>query len=339
MESTSKKKEKSQLEEEEKVLTYDIVKDESKLALPPNQPAYNKENNNYNLLTFLTSRNKPDIYFGGEVIKARHYKIKTGEIKEGSGDTSSEGDNVADLRKKEFRYFQTNNITIRCFNCDEVGHIARNCPNEVIKSCTRCNEPGHDDTNCPNVKCFKCNRIGHRSYECKASRDIEKCINCKNVGHTAEDCLSKPTPITVKDLERYKLSICRFCGKQGHLICPFPKTPFIIDDYISDHVVVSDEDKMDVDKDDEEDKQKALPHQKMTTFKEIIEYRSREKETNKTIKPKKKRNYSNVVFCPNCAERHRRENCTQTGRSNEFDQRRQVHSRNMFRNDTNVYKK
>jgi hypothetical protein len=344
----------------EKVLSFDLEKDESKLEIPTNQPAYDKENNNYNLLTFLTSKHKPDVYFGGEVIKSRNYKVRTAEekpIEEASA--ASESDNLADLRKKDIRYFDANNITIKCFNCGGIGHMARSCPNEVIRTCTRCNEQGHDEYNCPNVKCFKCNRIGHKSFECRAGRDIEKCSSCKNVGHLAEDCLSKPIPITTKDLEKNKLTACRFCGKNGHLICPFPKTPYIIEDYNSDHVILSDEEEGEASGDEAkmiiEDlciantaiTMNEVKGKQISSFKSVLSHRSEEKSVGRTPSAssksskvvKKKKNYSGVIFCPNCAERHKREHCTQTGRSNEFDQRRQIHSRNMFRTDTNTYYK
>jgi hypothetical protein len=353
MENNKKEREKEKVKkaqqdekEETVVLTIDTTRDESRLKIPANQPAYNKENNsNYSLITFLTSKHKPDIYFGKDVIKARSYKIKTTETKSNEEESDSHVDeNFDELRKKDIRYFDSNNITIKCFNCGGIGHMARNCPNEVQKQCTRCNEQGHDEFSCPNTKCFKCNRVGHKSYECKARKDIEKCNNCKNVGHLSEDCLSKPNRITLKDLKENKITTCRFCGIKGHLICPFPKSPFIVDDYVSDHVVFSeDEEEGYVDEPlaNFTSVNSSTNNIKLNTFAEIMEHRKKEKESGKNTPSssalKKKKNYSSVVFCPNCAERHSHKKCTLTGRTNEFDQKRQIHSRIMFRNENNNY--
>lgn len=69
----------------------------------------------------------------------------------------------------------------RCYNCQEFGHVQRNCPknnkNKVLR-CYTCNEPGHKQNLCPKrnvyhftpyklLNCDFCKRKGHLENECK----------------------------------------------------------------------------------------------------------------------------------------------------------------------------
>jgi hypothetical protein len=268
--------------DKESKLNYEIdTKGNTKqISLEYNKPAYDKENNRYCLLSFITSRRKPDIYLGNKVIKAKEYKIKGKE----EIPSPEDSDNIDDLKKKEVRYFNSYNITIKCFNCNEVGHYARNCPHELILICSKCNEHGHEERECPNKKCFKCNRIGHKVSECKAG-DIKRCEKCNSAGHISEDCLSKPDKINFKILK-----ICRFCNNGRHLICPFPTKPYVIEDYYSDIVEFSDEEK-------------------------------KSKEVKKI-----KKNYTRIKFCPVCAENHSLSICNLKLPDNSFDRLRKHYS-------------
>lgn len=140
------------------------------------------------------------------------------------------------MKRKENRYFNTSsNITIKCFNCNEVGHMARNCPNEIRVICHKCNMPGHFEWECFIMKCFKCHKPGHKFTECTVEeKDIIRCDSCKSIGHKIKDCLSNPKKINKNNF------ICSFCQK-NHLICPlFTKTnEDLISDYHSDAEEVS----------------------------------------------------------------------------------------------------
>ena len=137
------------------------------------------------------------------------------------------------------RYFNsTSNITIKCYNCDEVGHMARNCPNEFRIICKRCNMPGHWESDCNNMKCFKCHKIGHRYTECKVEeKDIIRCDSCKSIGHKIDDCLSNPKKMK-KNSEK-----CNFCDKY-HILCPIyvKNNEDIISDYNSEAEELSEAD-------------------------------------------------------------------------------------------------
>jgi hypothetical protein len=95
----------------------------------------------------------------------------------------------------------------KCYECDEQGHIAKNCPNVV---CFRCNKKGHKTEDCkaqPKHPCGNCGNINHSTAYCNKPPKLEK-------GNTSS---AQPTPAEirrqilasekVKDAEAQKLGI------------------------------------------------------------------------------------------------------------------------------------
>ncbi|KAK6643386.1 hypothetical protein RUM43_004891 [Polyplax serrata] len=61
----------------------------------------------------------------------------------------------------------------RCYHCNEVGHIARDCTQSPSEpSCYNCNKTGHIARNCPEgsmKSCYVCGKTGHISRYCDQS--------------------------------------------------------------------------------------------------------------------------------------------------------------------------
>ena len=69
---------------------------------------------------------------------------------------------------------------VRCFECKQVGHVARNCPF---------------------VQCYKCGGSGHRARDCQSASE---CNQCGSRNHRTRDC---------PDWQ------CHRCGKVHSLVC------------------------------------------------------------------------------------------------------------------------
>jgi len=135
----------------------------------------------------MNTKRNPDLLIPGGVLKGNMYfKQNADDKKESSIDKSgdaSESDGTEDdafskLKNQVSRYFCDSNPTIKCRNCKEFGHIARECPNERKgMNCILCGKDTHDSFDCNEKLCFKCNKVGHKASECKET-DVVKCLLC-----------------------------------------------------------------------------------------------------------------------------------------------------------------
>ncbi|KAL2045292.1 hypothetical protein N7G274_002375 [Stereocaulon virgatum] len=91
----------------------------------------------------------------------------------------------------------------KCSRCDELGHLARGCPEEATENPEKVE-----------VKCVNCEGIGHRARDCPVARkDKFACRNCKQSGHTAAECTE---PRSAEGVE------CRKCNEgMFPLILPY----------------------------------------------------------------------------------------------------------------------
>ena len=129
------------------------------------------------------------------------------------------------------RFFEEEDISIRCYRCGGVGHIAKDCVNEPLKRCCfRCGESGHDSRSCTNEVCYNCFETGHIASQCPNKRrrnldinilkypfknmkppfpdfDRVRCMSCDKLGHINCREVMEFGPI-----EMY----CYMCGKVGH---------------------------------------------------------------------------------------------------------------------------
>ena len=86
-----------------------------------------------------------------------------------------------------------------CMNCNEIGHISKNCPEEKQENVDR-----------PAIKCFNCGEVGHRVRDCPTPRqDKFACRNCGQSGHNSREC---PEPRSADNVE------CRKCGESKFLV-------------------------------------------------------------------------------------------------------------------------
>ena len=139
-----------------------------------------------------------------------------------SGEDSNDDDDSEDeeldtkINSKNQRYWEEGNITIKCHNCRQFGHIARECPNETkLKSCILCGEDTHNSFDCNKKMCFKCNKVGHQAKDC-TERNIVQCRKCNSMGHREHRCLKEWEP---PGQGRMKYIRCIECRKFGHIKC------------------------------------------------------------------------------------------------------------------------
>ena len=218
------------------------------------------------------------------------------------------------------RYYNLEeDITVKCHNCGEIGHIKDLCPYTNLKFCHRCLSYNHNDKDCKNKKCFRCNRSGHNKNECSLKEsEILICYNCENSGHRKNECLIKPAPINSKIIKNNGLS-CFYCGNQNHLICPLSERKDIILKGESIDFNELDEDmdcissqEMSSDTPVEEDEEMEITKKK----------KKKKKKAKQIFDDIKNEDIKYTIFCGYCGERHRNENCPDKDElkfSNDFD--------------------
>ncbi len=145
---------------------------------------------------------------------------KHNNTRDNNDESDNEFDIYNDIAHKKTRYYIPNNITVKCYNCNEVGHISDTCPNNTVLICTRCHENGHLSPDCDNFKCFRCNKRGHKRNFCTTPKEkIFTCQACNQIGHKKIDCLKKPPAIDLEYLTRN--CTCFICGSNEHLLCNY----------------------------------------------------------------------------------------------------------------------
>jgi hypothetical protein len=210
-----------------------------------------------NYINVINSFRNPDILTGNalKVLKGNKYRAKMAnrneeeqqgddkhdikaEKEEGEEVEKSAGEEPTDEPDIPSRYFHQESKAIRCRNCKEIGHMARNCPNESkIPLCKFCGTQHGIEELCPSIKCFKCNKSGHKVGDCRAT-DITICSKCKSIGHTESRCLL--TTFNGKN----KRVLCVVCHKPGHLNCQNVHREDFHIDFVEEEVEDSDDDNL-----------------------------------------------------------------------------------------------
>lgn len=119
-------------------------------------------------------------------------------------------------RRKNNRYWEKD-ISIKCNNCGEVGHMAKDCPKDgQLKPCGLCAGLGHEMWACPMKSiCFNCGVPGHVSRECNQRRGVPErkiCTICFRSDHHRFQCRERPWNAPFQD------AICMQTGRQGQLM-------------------------------------------------------------------------------------------------------------------------
>ena len=318
----------------------------------------NNDNNiklSYKVSSFISSNYRPDLYSPLGIIGGNKYNLRKNsmkgkekvdneeleaedkeedkEIEEKEEEEEEEKeskimDEKLDNVKKELdkykllklgRYYVLDNdITVKCHNCGEIGHIKDYCPYTNLKFCHRCLSHDHNDKDCKNKKCFRCNKSGHNKNECSIKEsEILICFNCQNSGHRKNECLINPSNIDSRFIKNNGLS-CFYCGSSNHLICPLSERENIelkkenIDfDEIEEDMISSHSQEISSDTPVEEEEIETKKKSK-----------SKKKHPEEIIENIKNEDIKFTIFCSYCGETHRNEECPLKDDpkfSNEFD--------------------
>ena len=77
-----------------------------------------------------------------------------------------------------------------CFNCEQPGHVTKQCPRPRVRRCKNCGELGHFVSSCEKpLKCTICNSDKHHRYDCKETPKS----NTKSKGHQKRDRTGEPS--------------------------------------------------------------------------------------------------------------------------------------------------
>ena len=318
----------------------------------------NNDNNiklSYKVSSFISSNYRPDLYSPLGIIGGNKYNLRKNsmkgkekvdneeleaedkeedkEIEEKEEEEEEEKeskimDEKLDNVKKELdkykllklgRYYVLDNdITVKCHNCGEIGHIKDYCPYTNLKFCHRCLSHEHNDKDCKNKKCFRCNKSGHNKNECSIKEsEILICFNCQNSGHRKNECLINPSNIDSRFIKNNGLS-CFYCGSSNHMICPLSERENIelkkenIDfDEIEEDMISSHSQEISSDTPVEEEEIETKKKSK-----------SKKKHPEEIIENIKNEDIKFTIFCSYCGETHRNEECPLKDDpkfSNEFD--------------------
>mmetsp|Transcript_551 Transcript_551/g.767 ORF Transcript_551/g.767 Transcript_551/m.767 type:complete len:115 (+) Transcript_551:5623-5967(+) len=72
-------------------------------------------------------------------------------------------DNFDEQFKSLGRYYNGPHPLIKCYNCNEFGHMSNGCPQPSSRvRCVYCGEVGHTAFNCNQVICFRCKGVTRR---------------------------------------------------------------------------------------------------------------------------------------------------------------------------------
>ena len=375
-------------EKEKTLLTGDIEEDMKKIQTINSSDINNRLNimdkKDYSLISFITSTKRPDIYHRYCFTSGEDYQIKIppkkqeenkkeekneekelkeekenesnelneqNELNDLSENESSSSLNYKSMKNQSMRYFTfNNNITYKCFNCGEVGHINVNCPYENIIYCLKCNRKGHEEINCPYTKCFKCNKFGHKNFQCHNKINKENiCNRCLSVGHSINQCLKEPFyPYNEFYIDNNYL--CQFCGSNKHLVCPFKKN-FKFDfnfnfennenndfTFSNDDIEKWEEYRKKYNKDDKKEENNFINSN--NNIKEESEEGEISLDSNNIINGIENSEIANCIFCPICAGRHSLEKCEEyilnkDKYKNKFDEQRKNYVIDILKNNKN----